>query len=199
MSIEIIPLSAAHVPGVATLHMRYLRSPFQGEPGQRMLEAYYRALITQKGGCGYVALVGTRLAGYVCGVWNSSAVKKTLIIDQWSCLLGAAIQSSWQSPMLWVDLLSRLPVIRKTNNRPPIEGYELRPIVVDEGFRGTGVAPSLISKLTSDARNRGYTFIFLATERDNIPANKFYQKQGFESMGTVMKPRQEYIYYTKHL
>jgi ribosomal protein S18 acetylase RimI-like enzyme len=58
-------------------------------------------------------------------------------------------------------------------------GYELRPIVIIPHARGKGLAAELLEKLLADARRRGYPFIHLITETDNLSTNAFYRKQGF--------------------
>lgn len=199
MSTEIIPLSDAHVTSISVMHMRYLRSPLRGEQGRRMLEAYYRTLIKQKGGCGYVAISDGQISGFVCGVWDPSLVKTTLIKDQWKNLLSASLQALYHSPKLFINILSRFSIFQKKERDAMLEGYELRPIVIDEKLRGTQVASLLVTALTMDARKRGYQSIYLLTEQDNIAANKFYQKQEFENHGMIARSKQNYLYYTRGL
>jgi ribosomal protein S18 acetylase RimI-like enzyme len=164
-----------------------------------MLEAYYRSLIKQKGGCGYIAITDGQIAGFVCGVWDPSLVKTTLIKDQWKNLLVASLQVLLHSPKLIINILSRLSIFRKTEKDALLRGYELRPIVVEEKLRGTQVASLLVSALATDASKRGYSSIYLLTEQDNIAANKFYQKQGFESQGIIVRSKIVYEYYTRGL
>jgi len=199
MQTEIIPLSNEHIATITSMHMQYLRSPFQGKSGEHFLQTYYNTLIKQKGGCGYVAITNNKIAGFVCGIWDPTIVKSNLVKEHWESLLITSFQVLFHSPKLIVDLVSRLIKTQKEEYSNLLGGYELRPIVVDETFRGTEVASLLVSELAMDAKKRGYSSIYLLTEQDNIPANKFYQKHEFKYQGTIIKSKQDYAYYTRRL
>ncbi len=79
-----------------------------------------------------------------------------------------------------LDLFQR---IFNKGYEPSTEGYELRPIVVSAEYRGRDVAPLLLKVLMRDARERGFSTIHLYTEENNIPALRFYQKSGFQTIG----------------
>lgn len=196
MAFEIVPLSYEHLERISVMHIRYLHSPFLGKAGEQMLQAYYSVLAIQKGGCGYLALNGSQIAGYICGVWDPNEVKSYLFIIKWKSLLGVSFGLLFKSPKVIIALVSRIFGSFRKKTDKSLEGYELRPIVVDEAFRGTQVASLLVAALAMDARKRGYSSMFLLTEVDNIPANKFYQKQGFENKGIIVRSKQEYIYYS---
>ncbi len=199
MPVEIRQLSKDDVDVFADLHLRYLRTRFQGNVGNKLLRAYYENLIQQEGGCGYTAVSDGRVAGFVCGIWNAALVKKTLVRGYWRSLLSAAIQALILSPRIVLGLISRLFDADKIDAGIIPEGYELRPIVVDPAFRGSDAAPALVTALGEDARDRGFGSIFLITELDNIAANKFYMKQGFIGTGVFVRSGQEYQCYIKEL
>lgn len=179
MPIEIIPLSKKLIPDVAGLHMKYLHTPFKDKPGGNLLEVYYSTLTEQVGGCGYVAVDDNNVAGYICGVWDPKKLRKILLKKHWWPLLINSIKLLGLNPNLIIDYASRFLKKDDYNDIIDSEGYELRPIVVDGAYHGSQVSSMLVAQLFSDARKRGYKSIFLITEVDNLPANKFYKKQGF--------------------
>jgi len=97
-------------------------------------------------------------------------------------------------PVLISDFLTRFQPPAKSSNQA-INGYQLRPIVVVPASRGTGLASELVQTLLRDAARRGYSKIFLYTEAENIPANKFYTKFGFNFVNQESHSKQIYRRY----
>lgn len=193
----IVPLTQGHCPKVARLHLDHLRTGFRGRPGLELLAAYYRILVQSGGGCGYVAEQAGQVAGYVCGVWEPAAVRGALLRAEWPALLWWGWAQVLVRPRFLHDLLGRL---RESSSRraTAAPGYELRPIVVAPGARGTGIATQLVDVLLGDARRRGFDRVYLVVDVDNTIANAFYRKVGFRPSGSgggpsVSRQRYEYL------
>lgn len=180
MPIDIQPIADEHVHGVARLHVRYLSTPFSGRNGERLLRLYYAALVRQQGGCGFVALNDGQVVGYVCGVWDPKGVRKALLKASWLELLWFGAMQALKSPGIVKGIFERFNF---SPNEPQNQGYELRPIVVSQGYQGVGVAGLLLDTLLVDARERGYASIHLFVEEDNLAAIRFYEKSGFVHRG----------------
>jgi ribosomal protein S18 acetylase RimI-like enzyme len=143
-----------------------------------MLKIYYEVIASLPGGaCGYVAREDGKFAGYVCGVWDGKTLRKALL-KRWFDLALAAFQYFLYEPKVIPSLFGRL-VGNQRSKRPSVDGYELRPIIVLKEFRGMGIADKLTERLLEDARQRGFSEVFLFTEFNNIPAIKFYIRIGF--------------------
>ncbi|HWV11555.1 MAG TPA: GNAT family N-acetyltransferase [Pseudomonas sp.] len=54
---------------------------------------------------------------------------------------------------------------------------------VDRGFRGTGLATQLMDHAIAWAKTRGLPGLRLETQSNNVPACRFYRRQGFELGG----------------
>lgn len=182
---EIVPLAAKHSLAVAALHMRYLPTPFRGAPGWHLLSAYYRAVAQGEAAIGYVAEERDQILGYICGVWEPAKLRSQLLITQWPALALWGAASALRRPQLVVSFLQRLGRPAEEDAAPLIEGYELRPIVVDPAARGTGLAPRLVERLMLDARGRGFERMHLFTEFDNQVAQAFYSKMEFDRTDTI--------------
>lgn len=52
-------------------------------------------------------------------------------------------------------------------------------LVVDAAWRGQGLGQALIAHAVSAARERGMDEVEVGTEHDNLPAQAFYQRAGF--------------------
>ncbi|MFZ2424011.1 MAG: GNAT family N-acetyltransferase [Anaerolineae bacterium] len=182
---EIISLAPRHSLAVAALHMQYLTTPFRDAPGRRLLSAYYQAVAQGSGAVGYVAEDGNQILGYVCGVWQPAELRTRLLKTQWPALVLWGPVSALLRPQLVVSFLRRLGRPAEEDAAQPIEGYELRPIVVDPAARGTGLAKRLVERLILDARSRGFERMHLFTEVDNQVAQAFYRKMGFDTTDAI--------------
>lgn len=56
-------------------------------------------------------------------------------------------------------------------------------ILVDSSYRRKGVGGMLLKAVTGHARNRRFRQVTLETQSTNVPAIRFYQKQGFAVSG----------------
>jgi ribosomal protein S18 acetylase RimI-like enzyme len=175
---EIHSLELKDCLAVAEAHMNYLRTPFRGNAGIQLLKLRYEVIASQKGGIGFVAREDGKFAGYVCGVWDRGAIRKSLL-KRWSSLIINGVQQVVQSPKTIPGFLRRATNPR-TIGIVKIDGYELRPLVVLPSYRGRRIADQLTQRLLDDAKQRGYGQVFLVTEMDNFAAAKFYTKFGFK-------------------
>jgi ribosomal protein S18 acetylase RimI-like enzyme len=189
-----VPLILDHCPEVARLHLESLRTRFRGRPGLKLLEAYYAALVSSGGACGYVAEGGDQVLGFVCGVWQPSLVRVTLLKTHWSTLLVWGAVQVLVRPQLIQEFARRL---RGPAQHPllPESGYELRPIVVAATARRGGIGKQLVEALLVDAARRGFDRVYLVTEEDNVAANAFYHKLGFHLGGRTEGPDVVYFHY----
>jgi ribosomal protein S18 acetylase RimI-like enzyme len=155
-----------------------------------LLEAYYAALVQSDGGSGFVAEtmgpVSARngaVVGYVCGVWESAAVRSILLGAQWPRLVFWISAQVLVRPRLVVELVGQW---RTATKRPPTarQAYELRPIVVDAAMRRKGIGAQLVEALLADAFQRGFRQVHLFAEADNAAANAFYREIGFRCAGS---------------
>jgi ribosomal protein S18 acetylase RimI-like enzyme len=180
---EIRPLVPAICDQVARLHLLYLSTPFQKPASHKLLSKYYQAVCLGKGAYGYTAVSQGELLGYVCGVWDTRELRKTLFHTHWLSLLWWGAIVIIGKPSLVFNLLDRFSSTQPANlsHKEVNENnsYELRPIVVVPSARGSGAAFHLVERLVEDARMRGFHSMHLFVEVNNIAAKRFYSKAGF--------------------
>lgn len=63
-------------------------------------------------------------------------------------------------------------------------GYLKRMYLLKE-YRGTGTADALFDRLLDQARSKGFSVIYLATNDEAVVAIKFYEKHGFVKVDTL--------------
>lgn len=176
--IEICLLELKDCLAVAEAHMNNLRTPFRGNAGIQLLKMRYEVIASQKGGIGFIAREDGKFAGYVCGIWDRGAIRKSLL-KRWTSLIINGVKQVVESPKTIPGFLRRATNPR-TIGIVKIDGYELRPLVVLPDYRGRRIADQLTQHVLNDAKQRGYREIFLVTEVDNFVAAKFYTKFGFK-------------------
>jgi ribosomal protein S18 acetylase RimI-like enzyme len=185
MAMSIVPLTKELSGSVATLHLENLHTNLLGVPGFRLLKLRYEALPEGDGASGYVAETDGVVQGFVCGVWDPQVASRHLWRECGVQLAWWTIAEILTHPRYLGDLVDRWRL--KTHSRSVHEGYELRPIVVDRSVRGTGLAKQLATTLLKDAVSRGFGYVHLFTETDNVPARRFYTKLGFIETGAELR------------
>lgn len=193
---QIRPLNIFDSYSVADLHYKYLHTNFFGRPGIQLLQLYYRAVSLGIGAYGFVAESSDGVLGFICGVWDRKALYWELIKNYSPGLLFWTINQILIQPSLLLALIQKLDQKNSTNFQ---SGYELRPIVLSQSARGTGIAIKLAERLFNDAEQRGFADINLFTEENNIAARKLYQKLGFQVTGRFHRSGNIYIGYERRL
>lgn len=190
--VQIRPLNNQDTNRLSELHLKYFRSNFKNLPGKKMLDYYYRCVSEQIGSTGYVARVNDQVAGYICGVWDKKVLNRSLIKKYGIQLAFWGVIHAITHPSHIIRFVSK---VRRGNKLAKKSGYELRPIIVDAHFRGTGIANDLVERLLIDAKERGYRHMFLFTEEDNHRARNFYEKINFSLVETFISDSQQYCLY----
>jgi ribosomal protein S18 acetylase RimI-like enzyme len=57
---------------------------------------------------------------------------------------------------------------------------QVNELVVDDYFRGQGIGQALMQAAEQEARQRGMDELEVGTEKENLAAQKFYRKYGFD-------------------
>lgn len=65
---------------------------------------------------------------------------------------------------------------------------EIQRIYILEKMRGKSVGDALMKKCFDEARRKGYDAVWLGVWEENIPAQRFYRKYGFEKAGQIEFP-----------
>lgn len=71
--------------------------------------------------------------------------------------------------------------------KPWISGFEyyIDEFCVSYELQGTGIGSKFIKVIDEDIKNQGMNAIILNTEK-NYPSHKFYEKNGFETLGELI-------------
>jgi ribosomal protein S18 acetylase RimI-like enzyme len=182
---------------IAQTHIKYLPTSFRGGNGIQLLKTYYDVIAEQYGGIGYIAVTDGRIAGFICGIWDRQAIKRSLL-KKWGKLMIYGIGQALRNPKVAPGFIARVFDPHSLTSART-EGYELRPIVVLPEYRGQGIADKLTLRLLEDAEERGFKEVFLITEAGNFAAIKFYTKIGFVFEDQFNVGRVEMKFFCYHL
>lgn len=196
MAVEIVSLEERHADSVAQLHIAWLPTQFLGASGQALLRIYYAAIACRQGACGFVALDGQEVVGYICGIWDAGVVKKTLLSGYGLSALYWGALHVLRRPKMIAEMLGRL---RATDSGSATSGFELRPLVIAPPYRHTGLSVQLIEWLFNEARERGYLVMHLYCDPSNFSARKLYERVGFLLTQTTSFGGRTRLYYSIHL
>ena len=183
----IVHLETRHKSALATLHLRYLPTPFSGQPGAKLLELYYNSLSVAEQVIGLVAVLDEIPVGYACAVRDAREVQRRLL-RQAPLSIGfwVLIQILYR-PQVWLALGRRLTVsTTQTSNwqRPDSfkDWYTYRPVVVDEPYRKYRVADLLTEHLLNEASQRKIPGILSIVEKSNFRSFRHFLRHGFQEV-----------------
>ena len=171
-------LQKQHVSQVAKLHIEGIPTGFISSLGVGFVTALYEAIAEDENSFGFVAVEDNKALGFVAFSTNLSKLYKHIVLKKglkFGFILAKKMLSIQNIKKIWSNIF--YPKKMKQMNLPDAE---LLSIVVSPEGRGKDIAKQLIEKGFSECANRGIDRIKVLVAADNKPANKFYQKCGFE-------------------
>jgi ribosomal protein S18 acetylase RimI-like enzyme len=176
-------LNAEHVRQVAKLHIEGINTGFISSLGIDFAMVLYKAFAGNKSSFGFVAQENGKILGFVAFTANLSQLYKSVILKnchRFALLLAGKMFSLKRIKKMFETLF--YPSRVKKMNLPCAE---LLSIVVTKEARGRRVATQLVKKGLQACRTRGIAKIKVLVGASNEPANKLYQKCGFELVGQI--------------
>lgn len=175
---QIEPLKRGHANQVANLHISAIPTGFIGSLGVGFVTALYEAIAEDESSFGFVAVEDDKALGFVAFSTNLSKLYKHVAFKkgfQFGFILAKKMLSIRNIKKIWANIF--YPKKMKQMNLPDAE---LLSIVVSPEGRGKGIAKQLIEKGFTECADRGIDRVKVLVAADNKPANKLYQKCGFE-------------------
>ncbi|BBL80260.1 hypothetical protein RxyAA322_21140 [Rubrobacter xylanophilus] len=207
------PLAAEELRAAAGLHGRGLPHEFISRFGRRFLERYYRAFAESPHAValGVVDPGSGRVCGVLIGAFDVRAHYAFVVRRYGPALALAAAASALRDPRLLYGLVrTRLlrylrGVLRSlAYGKTELPEPEVRrvgllaSVVVDEGFRGSGIGRALVEDFERRAWERGLEGIELVTLPDGRGAGPFYERLGWEPAGErVSRSGERYALYVR--
>ena len=174
----ITDLQKQYASQTANLHISGIPTGFISSFGIGFVTALYEAIAEDENSFGFVAVEDDKALGFVAFSTNLSKLYKHVALKKgfkFGLLLAKKMVSIQNIKKIWANIF--YPKKMKQMNLPDAE---LLSIVVSPEGRGKGIAKQLIKKGFTECANRGIGKIKVLVAAENKPANKLYQKCGFE-------------------
>lgn len=180
--IESVPKSA-----IASLHLRYLSTPFSGKPGEKLLELYYEALSVTEQSIGLAAVLNGQTVGFACAVSDVRQIQSQLLKRSFFSISVWGFAQVLCKPQIWGGLVRRLasrtPQTSHWQRPDDLAGwYTYRPVVVDESYRKYRVADLLTQRLLEEAERRKIPGIISFVDQSNFRSIRHFSRNGFQKV-----------------
>lgn len=183
---SIVPIRTVHLEAAVSVHMRAFPGFFLTFLGANFLQEFYRSFTTDPDGVGFVAVDPEgRLLGSVVGPLTPEHYFKRLLKHRWWAFTLASAAAVFRRPWVVPRLVH---AIRYRGDSPPGKSRSLlSSISVAPEAQHIGVGQALIDAWVAEAKNRGSSGCFLATDADNNNStNRFYQRCGWKLEGSYV-------------
>ncbi|MEX2493396.1 MAG: hypothetical protein WD425_16710 [Nitrospirales bacterium] len=185
LDLDFINIKEVQKSELASLHLRYLPTPFSGSPGSKLLELYYRVLSEESSAFGIAAVLNGTTVGFACAVGNAHFLQERLVKRFPFLILYWAFRQILYKPKILVRLLKRLinPGSKETRSwqcsADLINWYTYRPVVVEEQHRKYRIADSLTKLLIEEAERRQVPGIIAIVEQSNTRSLRHFSRHNF--------------------
>ncbi|HXT01138.1 MAG TPA: GNAT family N-acetyltransferase [Elusimicrobiota bacterium] len=177
----IVPLGREHADRVAALHCAALTG-LLAELGEPAARAFYAGAVESGAAVGFVSLGDGAVDGFVFGSVHPDRLKGSAARCSPAGLAAGVLLGVLKRPGSLVRLLKSF--------RGPDEGTfdadapELTYLAVSAGRRGGGIGRGLVDAFSQAMRGAGAAAYELSVDDDNQRAAAFYEKRGFERVGS---------------
>jgi ribosomal protein S18 acetylase RimI-like enzyme len=171
-------LTKEYCPQVAALHISGISTGFISSLGIGFVTALYEAIKEDDNSFGFVSIEDNKVLGFVAFSTNLSKLYKYVILKKgfkFAFILARKMMSIQAIKKVWANLF-----YPKKMKQMDLPDAELLSIVVAPEGRGKGLAKQLTEAGFEECQKRGIDKVKVLVAAENEPANKLYQKCGFE-------------------
>jgi ribosomal protein S18 acetylase RimI-like enzyme len=195
--VQIAPMQASHIKGVAEIHAQALAGDFLPSLGLNFLKVFYTAALASGAALGCVALSGDTPIGFVLGSPDMSILFRKVIRGAPLQLAREAIPAILRRPAL---LLKVAETFLYPSREPSMDvEAELAVIAVKPEFRNQGLGLALIEALNAEFKERKIWAYKVTVLQSNQGANRFYARFGFQRAGEFRLYHQSWNLYVYSL
>jgi ribosomal protein S18 acetylase RimI-like enzyme len=163
---------------IVEVHMSSFPGFFLTFLGLRFLRILYQEIQSHPRGILHVAIIDSRVVGFVAGVTEQSGFYRSLMLRRKWDFAFASAKAVLRKPNIVPRLFRAL---RKPNASKVSIPACLMSIAVDPNSASVGVGTALIQSFSNEMRCRSISSFCLTTDRDgNDNVNRFYRSRDFK-------------------
>jgi glycosyltransferase involved in cell wall biosynthesis/ribosomal protein S18 acetylase RimI-like enzyme len=165
-------------PEIAELHIKNIPTGFISSLGKDFVTTVYRAIEKDQQSFGFVAMQNDKLLGFISFSNDLRGLYKVAVLEM-GPKFGRALFKKLFSFKVIKKIIGDVLYPFKAN-KLKLPNAELLSIIVVPDARGKGIAGRLVEAGLNLCKMRGIDSVKVLVAAENEPANKLYQKYGFE-------------------
>ncbi len=162
---------------VAELHRSEIKTGFLASLGVNFLTLLYRTIAQSCRSILVVAFNNGQIIGFASGAISKRAIFSRLLRNNMLILSFILLPKFFSSSNI-AKIIDLLIYSGASGERNEVPSAELLSMVVEERFRGRGVAQKLFTELVNEFRKMGIETFKIVVGDSLIPAQRFYEKMG---------------------
>lgn len=168
---------------ISSIHQETLEHGFLSSLGGQFLKQIYRELAKDPNSHLVCATHNQVIVGFICGTTNTSVfynrfLKRNVI---YGMLVLFPKLMSFQGLKKIIETL----IIPSKTKKISLPSAQLLNFCISKEFQGNGVGGSLFKTLMSWFQSNNISEVTIITGKDQLSAQRFYQKQGLNQQNTV--------------
>ena len=192
LPLQIRPAQTSDIDQMVLVHIEAFPGFFLTLMGPRFLRLLYKGFICHPTGISLVACAQGRpseVLGFVVGTTQPQGFFAQLLRQRWMAFGFASLWPLLRRPglvfaKLWSALFYRGESLPDQPSAALLSSLGVKP-----SQQGQRIGQQLVSAFLDHAQTAGAPAVYLTTDQsDNIKANQFYTKLGFELAGTCKRP-----------
>lgn len=187
MSIEIEKLNVdsqnSFFEEVSNIHQNEISEGFLATFGNSFLSILYKTIATSEYSFIYIAKSDNKVIGFICGCRNTSKLYFDFLIRAGYKAIFLIIPKLLNPKKIFRIFETLLYPSKKVNKDLPES--EILNFCVDSSIQGKGVGKMLFNALVTEFRNSGIEKIKIVTGKNQISAQRFYEKIGAEKVADI--------------
>lgn len=140
----------------------------------------------------FIAVQDNEVAGYIVGTHDTKTFEQNLEKNWWPGLREEYPCPNVASKLNWTADQKRAALIHHPERTPTqiIDRYPAHlHMNLHSNAQGQGLGPALLKKWIDHARSCGVDGVFIGANIHNTRAINFWQKQGFQNINHLLKPK----------
>jgi ribosomal protein S18 acetylase RimI-like enzyme len=190
----VVPIQAAHIAAAAHIHAEALAGDFLPSLGEPFLSRFYKTVLNEGLGFGFVQLEEAGINGFVIGSVDTSSLFRKAVLSAGIRMGMDALPAILRRPALLLKVLETF--LYPGRESFVVERAELLVIAVAANQRGKSVGRELVQALNDEFRKQGVQSYKVTVLNSNDSANRFYQHLGFHRAGRFKLYQKSWNLYT---